>query len=246
MPRDVRLLSPESPMALVTCPHCLTTLKAPNDPGQRTVPCPNCGSTLRVPERPPQIGPAARAGAAAAPRETGPLIPPEEKFWQRYSPHNEAPLSGASSFLLHMALLSLLALVCWLGSRASDSNKSIPVGALAVAGPEGGGGDPGGQADGGPGARGGRGAPETPAGARAPRVASPKIILPVVKPEPLAAPELNADTGRAVVDASEAWKSLERLDKNLREKLVNGLGGGANARAKGRGGPGTGGGKDKG
>jgi len=27
-----------------------------------------------------------------------PLIPPDESMWQRYSPHNEAPLAGATSF----------------------------------------------------------------------------------------------------------------------------------------------------
>ena len=25
-----------------------------------------------------------------------PLVPPDEKFWVRYSPHHEAPLSGVS------------------------------------------------------------------------------------------------------------------------------------------------------
>jgi len=75
------------------------------------------------------------------------LIPPEPKFWQRYSPHHEAPLSSVSSFFLHVSVLALFALIFWLGSRLSDSNKSIPVDAVAVTGLEGGGGNPSGQAD---------------------------------------------------------------------------------------------------
>ena len=36
------------------------------------------------------------------------LVPPDEKFWKRYSPHNEAPLSGISSFALHLLAIPLL------------------------------------------------------------------------------------------------------------------------------------------
>jgi len=28
-------------------------------------------------------------------------LPPEERFWQHYSPHHEAPLAGVGSFTLH-------------------------------------------------------------------------------------------------------------------------------------------------
>src|SRR6516165_7572823 len=37
-----------------------------------------------------------------------PLLPPEETFWKRYSPHNEAPLSGVSSTVLHVLMILLL------------------------------------------------------------------------------------------------------------------------------------------
>src|SRR4051794_39845307 len=39
--------------------------------------------------------------APSKPAGPGPLVPPEEKFWKRYSPHGEAPLSVAGSFAAH-------------------------------------------------------------------------------------------------------------------------------------------------
>jgi hypothetical protein len=42
-------------------------------------------------------------------------VAPEEKFWQRYSPHQELPLSALSSFLLHILVLGLLLLLAYLG-----------------------------------------------------------------------------------------------------------------------------------
>src|SRR5262245_33626219 len=75
-------------------------------------------------------------------------IPPEEKFWQRYSPHHEAPLSGASSFFLHIGALGLGLLIVLYGKHLAESNKSIPVDAVAF-GSAGGGGDPSGAPDGG-------------------------------------------------------------------------------------------------
>src|SRR5437868_14915744 len=81
-----------------------------------------------------------------AEKEKKPLIPPDEKFWQRYSPHHEAPLSGVSSFFLHVSVLALFGLIFWIGSKMADSNKSIPVDAVAL-GSAGGGGDPGGADD---------------------------------------------------------------------------------------------------
>src|SRR5438876_2516983 len=38
---------------------------------------------------------------------TNHLLPPEERFWQRYSPHNEFPLSGIGAITIYV-LLGLL------------------------------------------------------------------------------------------------------------------------------------------
>src|SRR6266446_3181166 len=39
------------------------------------------------------------------------LVPPEEKFWERYSPHQEMPLSGVGSFTLHFLAIGLVVLM---------------------------------------------------------------------------------------------------------------------------------------
>ncbi len=41
-------------------------------------------------------------------------VPPDERFWRRYSPHGELPLSGASSLAVHLLLFGLLMLAAWL------------------------------------------------------------------------------------------------------------------------------------
>src|SRR5262249_23800161 len=69
-------------------------------------------------------------------------LPPEERFWQRYSPHHEFPLSVSSSVFVHIVGLVLLVFgggLLWLilGNRG---DHSLPVDAIAVEG--GGGGDP--------------------------------------------------------------------------------------------------------
>jgi hypothetical protein len=50
------------------------------------------------------------------------LVPPEEQFWKRYSPHHEFPLSSATSVALHvlgLGILLVLAYVLW-------SNRAQP------------------------------------------------------------------------------------------------------------------------
>jgi hypothetical protein len=51
----------------------------------------------------------------------GLLVPPEEQFWKRYSPHHEFPLSSATSFVLHLLGLGLLLLIAFL--LFSDTKK---------------------------------------------------------------------------------------------------------------------------
>jgi hypothetical protein len=51
-----------------------------------------------------------KAAPAADPRG---LVPPDEAFWVRYSPHAEMPLSGVSSFALHALIFGLLLLCAY-------------------------------------------------------------------------------------------------------------------------------------
>jgi hypothetical protein len=55
----------------------------------------------------------------AAPEKAAPavdpksLVPPDDAFWVRYSPHAEMPLSGVSSFALHALIFGLLLLCAY-------------------------------------------------------------------------------------------------------------------------------------
>lgn len=70
----------------------------------------------------------------------------EPKFWTKYSPHHEFPLSAVSSVFAHILVLGAIALVLtgFLGTMFHD-NKPVPVEAIQIAG--GGGGDPDGIGD---------------------------------------------------------------------------------------------------
>jgi hypothetical protein len=61
-----------------------------------------------------------------------PLAPPEERFWQRYSPHHELPLSSAVSIALHVLALVILSLVGWWVAQLA-TQQSAPLNELPVA-----------------------------------------------------------------------------------------------------------------
>ncbi|MHB1422761.1 MAG: hypothetical protein ACYC3I_06105 [Gemmataceae bacterium] len=76
------------------------------------------------------------------------LTPPDEQFWQRYSPHAEFPLSSVGSFVLHLLLFGILGLMAWLGAMLfNNGSRSLPVEAVRLD-LGGGGGNPHGQGDG--------------------------------------------------------------------------------------------------
>jgi hypothetical protein len=55
-------------------------------------------------------------------------VPPEERFWQRYSPHQEMPLSTFGSLVLHVLAIGALILGGWLGWFGfGKSAASLPV-----------------------------------------------------------------------------------------------------------------------
>lgn len=75
--------------------------------------------------------PSDKSGKSAS----SPLAPPDERFWQRYSPHAEFPLSGAGSFVLHILIFGLLGLMAWLGTILfNNSSRTLPVEAVVLSG----------------------------------------------------------------------------------------------------------------
>ncbi|HEY7329922.1 MAG TPA: hypothetical protein VH592_19965 [Gemmataceae bacterium] len=73
-------------------------------------------------------------------KTASPLVPPDERFWQRYSPHAELPLSSAGSLVVHVLALGLMILLAWIGTvLLNHSSRQLPVEAVQLSG---GGGDP--------------------------------------------------------------------------------------------------------
>jgi hypothetical protein len=171
------------------------------------------------------------------------LVPQDEKFWKRYSPHHEFPLSSAASVALHVMAIAVLILGAVLAARwgLGDSEKSIPISILD---------DPGGggQLDGNPAAAGGVGAVqpkeagESKSNALTQAPAPPKETLTDPKAQDLALPEIQEAQGRFIDESNRAVQGLKELDEEVRKKLFNSLAGAS----KGKGGTGTGGGKGAG
>jgi hypothetical protein len=55
------------------------------------------------------------------------LLPPEERFWKRYSPHHEFSLSGATSLALHILALGLILLLVWLWWGQTVPPTDVPL-----------------------------------------------------------------------------------------------------------------------
>jgi hypothetical protein len=68
----------------------------------------------------------------SAPR--GPLAPPEEQFWQRYSPHHEFSLSSAGSIAVHIGMFVVFIFAMWLlAEYAVKQSTPVPIRTLTVA-----------------------------------------------------------------------------------------------------------------
>ena len=167
---------------------------------------------------------------------TTPRRPPEEKFWQHYSPHHEFPLSTITSIALHVLGVVLLLVVGWVLIRLGLADEHKPPDVIAVEVAGGGGsktGVQGGQGTGG-------NAPQAEDVGQ-PTQETPKENVEIkdidVKVDPLKLPEIKDDQGRQIIQKSnEAIKRLGSLDADARSKLFGAVG------DKGQGGSGTGGG----
>jgi len=168
-----------------------------------------------------------------------PLVPPDERFWQRYSPHYELPISGVSSFAVHAVVLGLAAVIATFGWFMLQENKPIPMETVEL--PGGSGANPKGIGN----APGDGALPEN-----LPRDQQPKppdkppeqpSDLPPVNKSDGQAPPLPADpAGTRAIDDSGSTARLSGLQDAASKKLMASLAG------KGEGGSGSGGGKGKG
>src|SRR5262245_32367887 len=64
-----------------------------------------------------------------------PLAPPDEQFWDKYSPHHEFPLSSIGSVALHIGVFAALAGLLYLAYKSTISDKTpVPMRAIVVVG----------------------------------------------------------------------------------------------------------------
>src|SRR5437870_10505806 len=78
-----------------------------------------------------------------------PLVPPDERFWEKYSPHYELPISGIGSLMIHVLGGVALLVAGFLLSQWLKRDDPVPVEIMELL-ESGGGGNPNG-AGGGPG-----------------------------------------------------------------------------------------------
>ena len=165
--------------------------------------------------------------------------PPEEQFWQHYSPHHEFPLSSITSVALHILGVALLLVVGWVLIKLGlgDENKPPDVRAVIVEDPGG-----GGSKTGVAGSKGSGGTPLPAEDIGPPTEAKPQESVDIKdvdvgNVDPIKLPEVKDDQGRQIIQrSSEAIKRLSSIDADARSKLFGSVG------DKGQGGSGTGGG----
>jgi hypothetical protein len=164
-------------------------------------------------------------------------LPPEERFWKRYSPHHEFPLSSATSAALHVLAILLLLLSAWVAWKLGFANLNRPPEVAAVALQESGGdGHPGGI---GPGPRQPALQEEStpPHDPKTPSTHPDFKDLKVGDPDPIEfLPKSNEDSGPRVIrrtDGGEVLRALEKVDQSIRKEWFKSL------REGGGDGPGT-------
>src|SRR3954452_4980642 len=83
----------------------------------------------------PNKGPASnKKTPSGKPNAAESLVPPDEQFWQRYSPHGEMGISSASSLVLHVLILVVVVFGALLMPWWFSSNSgSIPVETIRIA-----------------------------------------------------------------------------------------------------------------
>lgn len=185
--------------------------------------------------------PTANSQAPGTP-EKKPLLPPEERFWQRHSPHNEFPLSSVGSVTLYV----LMGLMIWAGIKFLPSFSSDPLSVGAIEfDPDvgGGGGDPSG-VSGGTGDK----LPENLGNPDPTQLAKEQNLPPL---QPLLPKAVDTDAIKDIVAADEtgdpilesgstALANLSDIRQDTAKLLMS------NLRDKGKGGTGTGGGQGTG
>jgi hypothetical protein len=186
------------------------------------------------------------ATATTRPNAKNPQQPPDERFWVKYSPHHELPISSMTSLAWHVLVGVLIVVVGFIVAHSRSGD--MPIETIEIAG-GGGGGDPNGV---------GTASGAVSPGARVEAANEPQTAKSPTKPAEEAADPSNLkvqskDPLKDIVDDEDAQRELAkivdqsndslqklaRLDKKFREGLLGTPG-------QGQGGPGSRGGKGDG
>ncbi|MBY0526168.1 MAG: hypothetical protein K2R98_22430 [Gemmataceae bacterium] len=173
------------------------------------------------------------------------LMPPDEAFWVRYSPHNEFPVSTVASICLYALLgVAVYVAIKFLLPLFAVNTDPIPIEAVAMA-PGGGGGDPDGS--------GGNDSkerrpenvndttPETVPEDLKPTVPLTKLERPDITPDQFPEIDPKDEAFRYIEQKNVSAVTLSKVGDEARKQLMQGL-----SAPKGKGGSGSDGGKDSG
>jgi hypothetical protein len=168
------------------------------------------------------------------------LAPPDEKFWVRYSPHYECPLSWIGSGAIHLLAVGLLIMIGIALAYLMPDLSSVPMDSVSLDVGGGGGGNPRGVGD-----KSGAGSGENEINPPDDKKYDEKVKtneLPKDSDTTLTLPELKSpDVARLIDINAAAAKDIMDMPRTTTDAIRKGL-----APAKGEGGPGTGGGKGSG
>jgi hypothetical protein len=172
----------------------------------------------------------------AVSRKPAPLVPPEEQFWQHYSPHHEFPLSSVISVAFYALMaVGLYVAIHYLAHWFNPAHEPLPVEAIALA------------AGGGSGGTGGDGGEAPKEDLPQTQDTLPKELQPKVRltdlPRPDVKPEIaqefdpkDADVQRYIEQKNLAVSAFGDLQKNARDQMLKGLGNpGGNGNGNGNG-----------
>jgi hypothetical protein len=169
--------------------------------------------------------------------------PPEEKFWIKYSPHHELPISSLASLAWHTFAVVLIVVIAFVVARGEWDD--MPIETVAFPG---GGGNPGGVGPG-PG-DGSTAAPLVEAAKDLPNDAvrpsepladitglqiTPKDLLKDIDDQ-----EAERDLAKITERGTQSLQKLSKLDRKLRDALMDPAGAGKGGPGSGGGGPGAG------
>lgn len=149
-----------------------------------------------------------------------PTVPPDEEFWERYSPHYEFPLSSIGSIAMHIGMLAVFVGLLWLLAKFTIADKTpVPMHAMNVVGD--------GDGPEGKGSGGGFDLPENNTPLDVPMDPMKVQDVPIEKVKDLEQyfPKLPAPDDGLRPETLDTAKKINKMNDDVRKILLEGMGG---------------------